>query len=553
MNVDVTDTRERSLDLKALRNGISGLGPLADVGLSFTGTQNFGASDTSSDAQSQISLNFDGDWDESSVVLRWLNTIGETEISHRQNVQTGNGQMVSVERVIQQKFVSKDQPRDAVAGQHHGQTALNIETASADSGVVTHILPTIVRDGVNVQMAVSIGEVLSLETVDLGVGASARLPTVASTNQLLNFTLRSGETRLVANLGRRIVRRGAKRLPWLPILGRSQAASAPRHRDGAARDRRGARLLAAAEANPCQPEADSSCGAGRSSARAALSTASTTSSTTSSAPMWYDAPAESFSEASGRMGRAWGFVKFLNEHKSRYASMHGATLFASSEKGYCLGGKVLQAVPDHDGLVLVVLSTRCYMAEMIGGGLVSERMIEHDEVQDQVAPHMSTREDGGFVGGGSGVAGVDQPCVTKPRFDRGERLRRAQRRSGVDAALPPRVAGVPAPRPAPPDACGLRRLHVRLRAGAADCLYAGHGQRRGHPRGAPPGAGGCGGDGGAGAAAARGASGRRRRPQPGRLAPTCGCGVPGAWGCAAKAWVRTAIWCTKGGIRWHPM
>ena len=109
----------------------------------------------------------------------------------------------------------------------------------------------------------------------------------------------------------------------------------------------------------------------------------------------YDAPAESFSEASGRMGRAWGFVKFLNEHKSRYASMHGATLFASSEKGYCLGGKVLQAVPDHDGLVLVVLSTRCYMAEMIGGGLVSERMIEHDEVQDQVAPHMSTREDGG--------------------------------------------------------------------------------------------------------------------------------------------------------------
>ena len=224
-DVDVTDTRERSLDLKALRNGISGLGPLADVGLSFTGTQNFGASDTSSDAQSQISLNFDGDWDESSVVLRWLNTIGETEISHRQNVQTGNGQMVSVERVIQQKYVSKTS-RETQSQGNTTDNSLNIETASADSGVVTHILPTIVRDGVNVQMAVSIGEVLSLETVDLGVGASARLPTVASTNQLLNFTLRSGETRLVANLGRRIVRRGAKRLPWLPILGRSQAASA---------------------------------------------------------------------------------------------------------------------------------------------------------------------------------------------------------------------------------------------------------------------------------------------------------------------------------------
>ena len=110
----------------------------------------------------------------------------------------------------------------------------------------------------------------------------------------------------------------------------------------------------------------------------------------------YNTLAESFREGSGRFYLARSFLRFISQQKTRFASIIGSTVFVANVRGVPLGAFVQSALQGHEGHAIVPMSTACYVVEMMGGNIVRESMMKHDEVADAMGPHLPQ-------GGGEGV------------------------------------------------------------------------------------------------------------------------------------------------------
>ena len=219
--VDVTDAKHHALDLTVVRNYLnSGLTKAA------FNIQGASSVDVTTTGEPALSFEFskEGDvWNGSSAILRALRNLGATEVASRFRVETGHGQAIVTEDLTQSPYISTIS-RDQEFGGGTTQASINVETETLETGSVLHVLPTISNNRVWMQLTLSVSSTISLEAYSFNDGQVAgNLPTVASKNHMFNFALRSGESRLVANLGRVSKSTNKGRNPLLPLLGESRA------------------------------------------------------------------------------------------------------------------------------------------------------------------------------------------------------------------------------------------------------------------------------------------------------------------------------------------
>ena len=212
--VDVTRTKERSVDLNALVDIAGGAAAITASGLqllppdSLTRSQGLAFL---SDGQDSILL-------ESSAVLRWLNQQGETSVIARSSLTSAHNQMVSVESVRTQDYVGEVTREISTSGGSERER-ITVEVETAETGQSLHMVPTVHGDRVHLRITLNSADLVRLEQYSFdGDRIQGGLPVIDHRNQALNISLRSGESRLVANLARREERNADAQTPWLPWL-----------------------------------------------------------------------------------------------------------------------------------------------------------------------------------------------------------------------------------------------------------------------------------------------------------------------------------------------
>ncbi len=213
-DVDVTNTRERAVDLNILRNASNA------ASLTFAGGTLVGS--TLGGGQLRFDFDESATWEGTEMVLRWLNAQGETEIASRTRLEAGNNQMVSVEGLLSEDFVKGITRERNISGATETDTP-TVEIETIDTGMVMHLLPTILTDVVHLQLVVSQADLVALNEYSFDEGRiEGVLPVVSSFNQVLNLRLKNGESRLITNLSRRASVRKEAKIPFLSWLSRSE-------------------------------------------------------------------------------------------------------------------------------------------------------------------------------------------------------------------------------------------------------------------------------------------------------------------------------------------
>ena len=138
-------------------------------------------------------------------VLHHIRDFSDVEIINRFSVEALHGQIASVEDVTTRSYIAElTYPRrSALSTTEEGP---EIEVEQVREGVALSVLPTLQRDLANLQISLSLAEISALIVRQIGTN-EVTLPTVSGPNHLIGVTLRSGEVRLIANLGRRKVTR----------------------------------------------------------------------------------------------------------------------------------------------------------------------------------------------------------------------------------------------------------------------------------------------------------------------------------------------------------
>ena len=216
--VDVTNTKERSVDLNAVIDVAGGAATLTSSGLqllppdSLTRSQGLGVI---TDGQDSILL-------ASNAVLRWLNQQGETSVIARSSLTSAHNQMVSVESVRTQDYVGEVTREISQSGGAERER-FTVEIETAETGQSLHVVPTVHGDRVYLRIALNQADLVRLEQYSFDQNRiQGGLPVIDHRNQALNISLRSGESRLVANLARREERSADARTPWLPWIADSK-------------------------------------------------------------------------------------------------------------------------------------------------------------------------------------------------------------------------------------------------------------------------------------------------------------------------------------------
>ena len=220
--VDVTATRERSVDLMAVIDLAGGAATLTATGVqllpaeSISRSQGLGASVEADDSR------FPG----SSAVLRWLNQQGETSVVARSSLTSAHNQMVSVENVRTRDYIGDVSVEISSVG-GSAREVTRVETKTAETGQSLHILPTVHGDQVHLRLALNQADLVRLEQYSFDENRiQGALPIIEHRNQALNISLRSGESHLVTNLARRETRTDEAKTPWLPWLGDTRRKAA---------------------------------------------------------------------------------------------------------------------------------------------------------------------------------------------------------------------------------------------------------------------------------------------------------------------------------------
>ena len=216
--VDVTNTRERSVDLNAVVDLAGGAATITSSGLQLLPADSLSRSQglaVLSDGEDSILL-------ASNAVLRWLNQQGETSVIGRSSLTSAHNQMVSVESVRTQDYVGEVSREISNSGGAERER-FTVEIETAETGQSLHVMPTVHGDRVHLRITLNSADLVRLEQYSFDSGRiQGGLPVIDHRNQALNISLRSGESRLVANLARREERSADAKTPWLPWIADSK-------------------------------------------------------------------------------------------------------------------------------------------------------------------------------------------------------------------------------------------------------------------------------------------------------------------------------------------
>lgn len=188
--IDVSDIEERNLNLSAIRNA------------AVSGGVKFATSSASNLGSGELSLTFaeGNSFDGSSVLLSWLQRLGDTEITIRKRVVATNQNIVTLRDVETSRYVSQV----SIQRQSNGATdttSPTVEISELNTGEHWAVLPSIDEDRVHLRLAVSRAQVVGFDDYSFDDGSIAgRLPQSATDEIVVPISLRDGETRLITNL-----------------------------------------------------------------------------------------------------------------------------------------------------------------------------------------------------------------------------------------------------------------------------------------------------------------------------------------------------------------
>ena len=219
--VDVTDTRTRSLDLNLLREAAIAAGV------------NFTAPGTNVTGTGELKLNFNegNAIDGSSLILRWLNSQGNTTVSIRKKVFALHNQVTSLRDIQTTRYIARIAIERQLSGLNE-TVSPTVDAGELFTGETWAVLPTINADRVYLRLAVSRAALLGFTDYAFGGDAiSGSLPQSASRTVGLPISLADGETRLITNLSSTTINEQKSESPllsWLPWLGSSRDDQARR-------------------------------------------------------------------------------------------------------------------------------------------------------------------------------------------------------------------------------------------------------------------------------------------------------------------------------------
>lgn len=211
-SVDVTNNRERAVDITLLRNAVLA-GGLAQPGAAILGSPM---------EMGTLSFVYDKSnarWDGSNAVLRWLNEQGRAEIKMRRSSEPVLNQLVTLENRRVTRYVSKVTRENTVSGSSETQLP-TIETGKLTTGVAMSFLANIAGEHINIRLSFSQAEIVRMDSYSFDGGAIAgTLPISDDVNQIIPLTLRNGETRIITNLRRTESTTADAQTPLLPWVG----------------------------------------------------------------------------------------------------------------------------------------------------------------------------------------------------------------------------------------------------------------------------------------------------------------------------------------------
>jgi hypothetical protein len=209
--VDVTESENRGLDVKALREA------------AFSGGFDFLGSSFNAGTTGELSLRFDGDnsVDRASVILGWLRGLGNAEMSVRKKVVAQHNQITSLRDVETLRYIESVTIDRQVSGIFLDKQT-TVETAQLNTGESWVVLPNIGRDRVYLRLAMTQAALIGIDAYEYDDGnISGRLPQSAETDLGFPISLFDGETRIITNLSSTRAQTNENGMPllsWLPFV-----------------------------------------------------------------------------------------------------------------------------------------------------------------------------------------------------------------------------------------------------------------------------------------------------------------------------------------------
>ena len=215
--------RERGVDLEVLREAAVGFGLRVSTG-----------STAGAGAVARVEFLEGNSADGSRAVLRWLETVGDVEVSLDDVVEVRNNAVAAVNTTETRQFVAQVSQQITAGGELLGgllaSTAPQVLFDELRLGWSLSLQPTIVGDRVTVRLALSRRALVEERPFSFGDGAVEGTNYVTDDfNRLMSVTLQDGETKMLTSLVNKSVRRNRRRVPWLGWLGRGGTESEREH------------------------------------------------------------------------------------------------------------------------------------------------------------------------------------------------------------------------------------------------------------------------------------------------------------------------------------
>ena len=165
----------------------------------------------------------------SRAVLRWLETVGDVEVSLDDVVEVRNNAVAAVNTTETRQFVaqvSRAGPSGVPTGEDGALGLLGVFTAPQVQfhelrlGWALSVQPTIIDQTVTVRLALSRRALVEERPYSFGGGAVEGTNYVTDDfNRLMSVTLEDGETKMLTSLASKARRASRRRVPWLGWLG----------------------------------------------------------------------------------------------------------------------------------------------------------------------------------------------------------------------------------------------------------------------------------------------------------------------------------------------
>ena len=217
---------ERGMDLNALREAAVGFGLRVSAGPT-----------AGAGAVARLEFVEGNRAHGSSAVLRWLETVGDVEVSLDDVVEVRNNAVAAVNTTETRQFVAQVSQAGAPGPGEEGSVGLLGAFAAPQVlfhelrlGWALSVQPTIVDQTVTVRVALSRRSLVEERPYSFGDGAVEGTNYVTDDfNRLMSVTLEDGETKMLTSLASTSRRENRRRVPWLGWFGSGGTRSGRDH------------------------------------------------------------------------------------------------------------------------------------------------------------------------------------------------------------------------------------------------------------------------------------------------------------------------------------